>query len=730
MHQQQLGTIRDHAEVELQRLRRQLEDSQWDLRTLKRRMEERKNQLRDVRSEADSAMKRARVAERDLGAAQSELAIAAAEVGAERRRTSALRAELQSVRERVASAAATAATAKSSAEEQRLRLEAAEERRLRLEADGRDRVSAAAAAEARAEGRAATLLASLRAVTAERDELLAAEAAARRSVDPAAAEHGATHTRELESMRCALAAQDVELESIVDATAEFGHHTESVGGDGVGSAGGSSGFALRGALAAAAEARRTGRLVAELQEECSSLTAKVMEERADSSRLRAALEQAKLAEQKAAAGADAVNVAAASATAGQSSSNPPQKNDVDGSKKGGYSAAEAQAVDIRAQEAEDALQKALAGAQQAWGVVSSCLVDESKMGDNDLLGATTTTSTTAAAALSTLPPTMASPLFKQQSASLVDPSLANLVSGVQVLSTAHRNRGNAIRRATVNARAKTICAREARRREEAERRAREDAEARLEEALVALDDCRRHHYEQDHHHNQQRQQLAQWGIISADGWVAGVADRGEGIPRGGDGSRSLLSHDQEEHLRQIRSEVDRLEGQNRTLRRSLEGAEGGSQLLGKTTEIRSRGRERIGGGDVPTQRLLFPSATGGNGTKYGRKRSDSQDCWECADGLSGSSGRVRTPSPSPDRSWTAVSNVHGGGAWPPRGGIGGDGSNGEQGLGRGGGGSSEEEDDDVGDARARVLEECAGYCAPPQDDGSGRTLVPSWSRDT
>lgn len=621
-------------------------------------------------------------------------------------------------------AAAAAAAATCSAEEQR----------LRLEAEGRDRVSAAAAAEAGAKDRVATLSASLRAVTAERDKLLAvkavAEAAARRSVDPVA-ENGAARTRELESMRCALAARDVELESIVDATAGFGHHTESLGGSSVGSAGGSSGSALRGALAAATEARRAGRLVAELQEDASSLKAKVEEERAGASRLCVALEQAKLAEQKAAAAANAASAAAATAAAAACQSS--QNADVD-SKKGAYSAAEAHAIDKRAQETEDALQKALAGAQQAWGVVSSCLADESRMDDNDLFGASTNT-TTAAATPSTLPPTMASVLLRQPPASLVDPSLGNLVSGVEALATAYRKRGHAIRRATVTARAKTVCAREARRREEAEGRAREAAEGRPEEALVALDDCRRHHehkqqyHHHQQHHHQQQQQPAYWG--PAGGRTAGVADPGGGTSGGGDGAGSFMSHEQEEHLRQIRSEVDRLEGQNRTLRRSLDGVEG-SRLLGKTTEIRSRGRERVGGGDVPTQRLLFPpsSATGANRTKEGRQRPDSHaDCWERADGLSGSSGQARTPSPSPSpvRSWAAVSNVHGGSPWPPRG-SGGDGIV-SGGQGRGGDGGAGEEGDES-DARARVLEECAGYCAPPQDDGSGGTLVPAWGRDT
>lgn len=717
----QADPSRGQAQVEQQRLRRQLEDLQWDLRTAKRRVEERDNQLRDARSDGDRLKKRARDAERDLGGAQSELAVAAAEAAAQRRRSSALRAELQalraelqSVRERAASTAAVAA--KSSAEE--------EKQRLRLAAEGRGCASAAAAEAEEVNGRVTSLSASLRAVTAERDGLLAAKQAAAAASFDLRAEDGAARTRKLESMRCALAARDVELESIVDATAGFVHHTHnSLRGGGVGSGGGggsgsSSGNALRCVLAAATEARRARCLVAELQEEASSLKAKAKEEHADASRLRAALEQAKLAEKKSA-------TEATTAAARRSVPSPAAQSNDASREKGEYSVAEACAVDKRAREAEDALQKALAGAQRAWGVVSSCLADESRTDEDGLFGAT------ANATPPPLPTTAASLYLWQQPASSsspssssppVDPSLGSLVCGVEALGTAYRRRGHALRRATVAARAKTMCSREARRREETEARAREDTEGRLEEALAALDHCQRHH-------RQQQQQPASWGLLPAGGWAAGVT------VTGGEGARPFLSKDQEEHLRQIRSEVDRLEDQNRTLRRSLEGGDGPGpgpdRLLGKTTEIRvrgSRGREMEAGVGVPTQRLLFPpsssAATAGKETEGGeRSNSRSDCCWERVERLGESSSRqARTPSPSPVRSWAAVSNAHGGSPWRPhpRGG-GADGGRGRRGCG-------DEEEDEHDDARARVLEECAGYCAPPQEDGSGGTLVPAWSR--
>ncbi|CAN0536662.1 unnamed protein product, partial [Ectocarpus sp. 12 AP-2014] len=452
----QADPSRGQAQAELQRLRRQLEDLQWDTRTLKRRIEERDNQVRDARAEADGLKARSRTAERELGGAQGELAVAAAEVAAERRKTSALRSELQSSRAELQSVRDRAASAAAAAER------SAKEQRSRLEQEGRDRLSAATAAEARARDRVAELSAALGAATAERDaQLLSAKAAgeeatlaaaAKQGFDPAM-EDGTARARQVESLRCALAARDVELESIIDATAGFGHHAVGLGGS----------DALRGALAAATEARRAGRLVAELEEECSSLTAKVKDERAEAHRLREALGQVRLAEQRATAAATAATAAAATAAAARRPS-PSPSQDTGGGKdrEGGHSAAEAQVMSERVQEAEDALQKALAGAQRAWGVVSLCLSDDRSSGVDDDDGAVSTATPPA------LPPTMASFLLWQHPASPVDPSLGALVCGVEALAAAYRRQGHAARRATVAARAKAVCAREARRREEAE----------------------------------------------------------------------------------------------------------------------------------------------------------------------------------------------------------------------------------------------------------------------
>ncbi|CAM9160885.1 unnamed protein product [Hapterophycus canaliculatus] len=741
----QAQTEQQQQQQEQQRLRRQLEDLQWDLRTLKRRIEERDNQLRDTRQETESLKTRCRAAERDLGGVQSERAMAMAEAAAERRRASALRAELQSLRAELQAvrerAAIAAAAAKSSAEDQR----------RRLEEDGRDRVSAAvAASEAAAEEHAAALSASVKAVNAERDQLLAgrlaehaasasAAAAAGRSVAPRA-EDAATRAREMEYMRCALAARDVELESIVDATAGFGHHADRLG-VGVRSAGGGGGGALRGALAAATEARRAGCLVAELQEESSLLKAKVTEERAEAHRAREALGLAKLAEEK---------IAAAMTAAADRTSARASLGDNSNGEEGGWSAAKAQTMKKRAQEAEDSLQRALAGAQRAFVVVSSCLAEDRGFDEVDLFGTNTATATSTvgiATRPSLLPHATASaPPWQQQPASALpsssaDPSLSTLMSGAEALATAYRNRGHALRRATVALRAKTVCAREARRREEGEARAREDAEGRFEEARLALDDCRQYHLQQQ----QKQQQAARRDVPQADGRVAGIPGPG-GVSVG---ARSALSHEQEEHLRQIRSEVDRLESQNQTLRRSLEGGDIDRRLLRKTAKTRSRDRERRDSADfsgnrdggVPTQRLLFPpsSAAGGISTEQAGRRSNSHaDCWEHAEALSESSGRAssRTPSLSPGRSWAAVSHVQGGSPWPPLGGAR-DGYADDDADGQGRGRRDDFDEDDEGheggenDARARVLEECAGYkyCVPPQEDGSGGTLVPTWGRN-
>lgn len=619
------------AEIEHQRLRRQIEDLHWDLRTLKRRVEERDAQLRDARGETDRLKKRSRDAERDLAAAQGDTAVAVAEAATERRRSGsrraelqALRAELQSVRDRAASAV--------------------EEQRLRLDADGRDRLSAAlATAEAEAKDRAAVLTASLRGVTAERDELLKKRGEAARQI-PSPSEDVAARAKELEALLCTLAARDAELHAIVDATDGFVHHADALGGPrGSGKSG-----ALRGALAAATEARRAGLLATELQEERSSLKTKV-------SRLREDLEEAAAAKEKAvAAAAGAATSAAVAAAAAATSQQPPEIRPSvawDAEAKAAELEAKANAKQ-RVQAAEDALQKALTGAERAWRTVSFCLADENRSSEVFEVAA---------------PRAPDSPPWNPKS----DPGLHALVAGTEALASAHRRRGQALRRATVAARAKAACAREARRREVTEARARENAEGRLEEALAALDN-----------HQLQHGQQAGW---RSGGDRPGPGDGGE--PRVG----SLLSLEQREHLRQIRSEVDRLEGHNRTLRQSLAG---GGRLRENVSE-----RGRAGG--FPAKRLLFPQAVGVAGEK------PSDQGWERGEGTNGSEP-PSAGTPSPARSWIATSDQQPRKVdWPCC--------------------DSEEGRERAGDARARAPEACVAYCSPPRDDGSGGTVVPGWT---
>lgn len=603
-----------------------MEDLQWDLRTLKRRIGEREAQLRDARSEADSLKKRSRDAERDLAAAQGEAAVAATEAAAQQRRASARRSEVQSLRAEIQSVRDRAASG-------------AEETRSRFETDARYRVSAAvAAAEVDAKDRAAVLTASLKAATTERDELLEE----RGTAVSGQVEDAAARARELETLHCAQAARDVELEAIVEATSEFSRDEIGRGDNG-----GGGGGALRGALAAATEARRAGRLTAELKDECSSLRAKGEEGRADVSRLRLAFEEAKAAEEKAVAvAATATTVAAASTAAAERWR---EASTLEPADERGDSGLEVAAT-------KDALQRALAGAERAWRTVTSCLADERRT-DEVFVGREVP------------PPPASIPATWQPSS---DAELDALVVATEALASAHRRRGYALQRAKVAVRAKTACMREARRRETAEARAREDAEERLEDALTALHECRRHKHRDD------------WAT------GGGGTQGGEGC---GDGrGRSFLSPEQEEHLRQMRGEVDRLEGQNRTLRQSLVG--------GYRVNERAIGRGKDE--SVPAQRLLFPQVIGG------ADDGPSDAGWDRARGMSASES-ASAGTPSSARSWAAAASKVHGIPWPHQGGA--------------------QEGSEVGDARARVLDGCTSCCPPPQDDGSGGTLVAGWVTD-
>ena len=130
-----------------------------------------------------------------------------------------------------------------------------------------------------------------------------------------------------------------------------------------------------------------------------------------------------------------------------------------------------------------------------------------------------------------------------------------------------------------------------------------------------------------------------------------------------------------------------------------------------------RGRE----GGVPPQRLLFPPA-------FGRGRSTTR--WERCRGMS-DSDRASARTPSPSRSWATASAV---------GGIPSSQHDTSEkarfcGDEDGGGHVGDHDDgdhcgdhaDDHDDARARVLEECAQYAPPVQDDRFGGTVVSGWA---
>ena len=670
------------AQVEQQRSRRQIDDLHWELQTFKRRIEERETQLRDVREEANNLKKRCRDAERDLAASQSEAGVASAEASAERRRASTRSAELQSVRAELQFVKQRAATA-------------AEEQRLQLLSDGRSRVAAAVkVAEAEWQERVDALTASLRAVTAARDELVEGSGrAARLSSDRA--EDVAARTGQLEALRCSLAAREAELEAVIHATADF-VHADGAKGAGLGGGGGG---ALRGALAAANAARRSGSVAADLREELLVLRGKASEGKLELDRLCAALQDAKTAEERAAAAAAkatatataataaAATAAAATAAADQRSLRLSQadseKNGGEGGAGGRFMREEARDMDKRAQAAEEALRRALAGAEQAWRTISRCLQDECRAND-DLSG-------------DGAPPALAPSLLPWNPTS--DPCLDKLVTGAEALASACRRRGDGLRRATFAARAKEVCAREARRREATQTKARADAERRLEDALSALEECR-----------QQQHQQAEWGsaagVAGESGWASAVAVRGE--ERESEGrqgvARAFLTPAQEEHLRQIRNEVDRLEGHNETLRRSL--VRGGDRL-----PVHNFGKAREG--DVPAQRLLFPPQPSGRGRSSAR--------WEHCQGVS-DSDRASARTPSPATSWAAGSGA-GGTPWSQR-------STNEKAKlddDHDGGGDDGGHTYGLDDARARVLKECAQYAPPLQGDGSGGTVVSGWA---
>lgn len=573
--------------------------------------------------------------------------MAVTETAAERRRAGACRIEVQALRGELRAARERAARE-------------IDEQRVQLEADMRGRVAAAVAtAESAANDRVTVLTAALSNSTTERAEGPKYETLER--IRGRLDEEVQECTREIETVRCALAAREAELEAIVEVTAEFPRSTgvagETCGGRGNYSVGSS---ALRGALAAATGARRAGCRVAELEKKCASLQAHEADGRADISRLRREWAEAKAAEVK------AVGDAAATAAASQLSLHPTpglvnETRDVNGAVVQENALQESAKAVVMA---EDDLRQALAGAENAWRLITSCLMDEGTIDEDNL----------SANGLSISPATVTG-IWKPST----DKGLAALVTGADALASAHRRRGKALHRAKTVVRAKGVCAREARRREAAQARARDDAEERLYHALTALDECERHR-----HH---------WK--GDGGGNCGVAGGGR---RGATG----LSPEQEEHLRQIRSEVDRLEGQNQNLRQRLAG----DNRIYEKAAVSNRDRDP--GQLMSTQRMLLPRVVGG----ADEGRSDEagewdRPEWDLPEGLSGiepASGGT----PSPSRSWSAA-KIHGS-QWSPH----------QAGSG------DRQEAAKVGGACA--FESCTG-CRAPHDDGSGGTLVPSWATE-
>lgn len=690
-HKRELKTQADpshHSDVERQRLRRQVEDLQWDIRTVKRRLEEREAQLRDTRAEADSLTNRFRCAERALATAESNAEVAAAEISAERRRAGACRTEMQALRAELRAVGDRA-------------MREGEELRLKMEADVRERVAAAvAAAESSADEREAVLTAALKKSTMEQrererereEELLLKHAGLTRSSLEGVSRHAAdleALAREIESVKCALAARDVELEAIVDATAGFlQQKVVDLRGKGVvgGYDGGGSG-ALRGALAAVTEARRAGRTAAELEEECASLKVKVAQERSDISRLRQALSESKAAEETAIRAAATAAATAATAVAARQAAvlNTTPQPAASAAEVWSETRGKADENRKRAVAAEDSLRKALTGAEQAWRLLTSCVTNESGIHD-DLLDAD-------APASHPLPPLLPTG-WRPES----DAGLKALIESAEALASAHHRRGYALRRAKIALRAKSVCAREARRREAAQMRAREDAEARLRDALAALDEC--------------EQQQRDWRDGSGRRRVGSGPEAVARVAGGGEEMFAGLSAEQVKHLRRIRSEVDRLEGQNRTLRHSL--ASDRMMHHPTTTTRRDDG--------MPTQRMLFPHVIGDAILGGHARPEDDAEGWDFRpdERLSGSEqpASESAGSPSPARSWSNAIEVAGRvSQWKLE----------QAGVGAG---KRRELGGDGGGGCTRVDESCTvRYQGTLQDERSGGTLVPGWQTE-
>ncbi|CAM9493694.1 unnamed protein product, partial [Discosporangium mesarthrocarpum] len=514
-----------------QRLLREVEERQWEIRSQRRKLVEREEQLREVRAEAAGLRKRCQRLERGQMVAEGELRAAQATVAAQRRGAEGHRAEVRSLQ---------------------LRLAREAEERSRQEAEaGRARAAAAAAeseaAKARAEVTAAASAAAAALVEAggasDKDN---AQARAKREVEVSLADER-RGGEEIESLRCSLATRGAELAAVREATEDF------VKGRGGFSSGGSG--ALDGALAAVTEARRARLGEADQTSECRALLLRVSAAEAESAGLRERLEELDRLRRAAEA-----RVTDAVEEAGRWR---------EGEKR---ARGELDRANTMGSQTEAALEQVLAGAAVVWGKVLSALLDvgQEEGGPPHGLGedAANRTIRTAAVDNGGLTPSGAGAAAGEVAATWQpesDPGLKVLGRWVGSLVAAYRRRGVELKRARLETKAKGVCAREARRREGAAVCARAKAEERLEECLARLQgvmgQCR------------EEQAAPAGGRAPSTGgvWGWGAGEGGGSVEQGG----VSMSPEQAEHIRQIKEEVDRLQGQNQALQ---------LQLVGHTTQ--------------------------------------------------------------------------------------------------------------------------------------------------
>ncbi|CAM9191864.1 unnamed protein product [Choristocarpus tenellus] len=391
--------------------------------------------------------------------------------------------------------------------------------------------------------------------------------------------------KELEYLRCSLAVCRAELVSIQEATQEFVHPSFSKGisSDGVGKS--SGGCALQGALAAVTEARRARSREGDCKTECETLRARASAAQEEVVGLCKRLEESGHLVQAAQAQVEKMQVEVASlkdgdhkweGTIGVENSMGDELASVK---------AEAEAREQQHQSdlaaAEEALHQAHRGATAVWSTVSSAL-EEGKRKDS-----CNSRSDRGEDGVDYDAVVEGGDMWNPKS----DPSLRVLWRLVEHLTLAYRSRGVKLQQAQQEARVKSICAREARRRETAavaKAKAQSTVEARMSDCLSRLH-CgmeEEQGREQGEWHWQQKGQV--WGFSEGEGSDLGnVSGEGGGFAREKD--EVQMSREQVEHLRRIKEEVDRLQGQNEILQQCLSGQGRGAVRGAVDVHIKGRG---------------------------------------------------------------------------------------------------------------------------------------------